>query len=133
MATQEDKLQAQRERHQQQLELEREKQRTAKIKANEQRRSRQKGLLQRETIGRESSSKKMLGDALTTVATGTATGLWSATRTGSGGYFWSAGLMGLGAIGMIESQAGTFLESGSAGMLGANGTVFLLKLLGMIK
>jgi hypothetical protein len=92
-----------------------------------------KSILQQESFGRKSSSKKQIGDALTTVATGTATGLWSATRTGSGGFFWSAGLMGLGAIGMIESQSGTFLESGSAGMLGANGTVFLLKLLGMLK
>lgn len=90
-------------------------------------------VLQRSTIGRPASSSKMIGDALTTVAVGTGTGLWSATRTGAGGYFWSAGLIGLGTLGMIESQSGTLLESGSSGMLGANGLVFTLKLLGLLK
>ncbi len=133
MATQDDKLQAQRERHQQQLELEREKQRTAKIKAQEQRRGRQKGLLQRETIGRESSGKKMLGDGLTVLATAGGTGLWTATRTGSTKIFWGLGFMGLGALTLLESQPGTLLESAGAGALGGPTAVVLLDILGMLK
>ena len=91
------------------------------------------GLLHRETIGREASDRKMIGDALSTMATGAATGLFAATRTGSGAIFWPIGFMALGTIGMIESQSGTFLESGSAGMLGANSVVALGRLFGLIK
>lgn len=90
-------------------------------------------VLQRESIGRKSSQGKIVGDALTTAATAAATGLWSATRTGSGAIFWPIGLIGLGAIGMVEAQPGTFLESGSAGILGANATVGILRVLGLIK
>ena len=92
-----------------------------------------KSILKRETIGRGSSNKKMLGDALSTVATGAATGLFAATRTGSGAIFWPIGFIALGTIGMVESQPGTYLESGSAGMLGANSVVALGRLFGLIK
>lgn len=120
-------------KHQRALELEHAKQQTAKIKAHEQRRSKGKPVLQRSSVGRSSSGTKMLGDAVSTAATGAATGLWSATRPGTSRFFWAVGFMGLGTIGMVESMPGTLLESGSAGMLGANSIVLTLDILGMLK
>lgn len=92
-----------------------------------------KSVLKRETIGRSSSSKKMLGDALTVAGAAGATGLWTATRTGPSKIFWGLGFVGLGALTMLESQPGTFLESGGAGILGANTGILLLDILGMLK
>lgn len=92
-----------------------------------------KPILKRESIGRASSNKKMLGDAVTVAAVGGGTALWSATRSGTQAVLWSLGLMGLGGIAMVESQPGTVLESGAAGALGSNTAVLIFKLLNMVK
>lgn len=92
-----------------------------------------KSILQRSTVGRKAGNTKVLGDALTTLVVGGSTGLFAASRQGSSGYLWSAAFIGLGAITMLESQPGTLLESGGAGLVGGNGVVFIGKLLGMVK
>lgn len=135
MATQ-DSVELERERHQNKLELEREKQRTAQITAAARQKAKKANapsVLQRETVGRASSNTKMLGDALTVMGIGAGSALWTATRPGAQSIFWALGSMGLGGIGMVESRPGTILESGSAGVLGANSGVLLLRLLNIVK
>ena len=139
MATQ-DSVELERERHQNKLELEHEKQRTALITAAAKQKAKEANkkakapsVLQRETIGRASSNTKMLGDALTVMGIGAGSALWTATRPGAQSIFWALGSMGLGGIGMVESRPGTILESGSAGVLGANSAVLLLRLLNIVK
>lgn len=90
-------------------------------------------LLRRETIGRESSNKKMLGDALTVSGVAVGSGIWTATRPSAQGFFWGIGLAALGAVTMVESQPGTFLESGGAGLLGANTALVVLHALNLAK
>lgn len=92
-----------------------------------------KSVLRRESVGRQSSNTKMLGDAVTVAAVGGGTAMWSATRPGSQSIFWALGMMGLGGIAMVESKPGTVLESGAAGALGSNTAVLIFKLLNMVK
>lgn len=85
-----------------------------------------KNVLQRSSVGRGSSHTKVLGDTLTTAALGTGAAFWTATRPGAQGIFWGLGLTGLGAVTMLESQPGTVLESGGAGVLAASAAVTAL-------
>lgn len=96
-------------------------------------RSTDENVMHRETFGRAAGNDKMIGDALTVAGVAAGTALWTATRSSTQGFFWGLGFMGLGAIGMVESQPGTVLESGSAGTLGANSAVVLLHVLGLAK
>lgn len=89
------------------------------------------GPLQRETIGRASNNTKMLGDALTMMAVGAGSALWTATRPGAQSIFWALGSIGAGTLGFVESRPGTILESGSAAVVGANSGVLLLHLLNL--
>lgn len=122
-----------RERHRQKIELEREKQRTAQINAKRKRKQQNDGFLERESIGRASSNKKILGDAVSAAGVGAATALWTATRPSPSNIFWGLAFVGLGAVTMLESQPGTILESGGAGTLGANSAWSLLYLFNLAK
>ena len=88
-------------------------------------------VLERTHVGRKSSQSKQIGDALIVGGAGAGSALWSVTRPGPQSIYWALGLMAASGLGMIESQPGTLLESGSAGMLGANSAVLLLRLLNL--
>lgn len=92
-----------------------------------------KSITERTNFGRSRSSETRVGDALVTAGVGVATALWTATRPTGSRFFWSLGLVGLGAISMVESQPGTALESGGAGMLGAASGVGILEVLNLVQ
>lgn len=143
------------DRHQQALELERERQKTAQMKvraerdraaqrradaaadarqkAVDRRKAALKSIPKRQTVGRASSNTKILGDTFTTMGAGLATGGWIATRPGTQWIYWGIGLTGAGALAMLESQPGTFLESTGAGVIAASATVTLLRALGLAR
>lgn len=109
------------------------KRQEAAAKKAKQRRESLTHVTQRESIGRSSSNTKLLGDSVTAAGAGVASGAWVATRKGMGAYWWGLGLTGVGAIAMLESKPGTFLESAGAGVLAASATVTTLHLFGLAK
>lgn len=105
----------------------------ARQKAVESRQRHLQDFGERTYVGRGPSNQTRVADALVTAGVGALSAIWTATRAPSQQIWWGIGFMGLGAISMVESQPGTSLESGGAGMLGANAGVTLLGILGLVK